>query len=133
MTYVAGFAIVSLQRTLTEVEGGGGYDCMMPFSYRIDCTRELPKVSKAAGVGRGPVLAANFLGGLNEMPTVEFDATFLHRTALAVKVDLGNFLPNWIPKSVVEDPEEDELDDLEPGESFTMFIKEWFALDEGLI
>ncbi len=61
------------------------------------------------------------------MSEIEIDVEFIHETDLAALFETG-VGKKWIPKSVIKDQSDDELCDCD-----SIFIPEWFALDEGLI
>ena len=58
----------------------------------------------------------------------EIDVTILDQTGLAIKVSDG-YKTAWIPKSCLEDPEEEFFDN----DSTTVFIKYSMAREKGLI
>lgn len=59
---------------------------------------------------------------------VEVDVTILAQTDLAIKVSDG-YITAWIPKSCLEDPEEEFVDN----DSITVFVKYSMAREKGLI
>ena len=64
--------------------------------------------------------------------TVEIDADILRQTELAVHIYDGSEVV-WLPKSQLVDPSPDEIGEYEDGDSLTIVIPEWLALEKGLI
>ena len=63
------------------------------------------------------------------MKTVEIEVEILAITDLAILIDDGNRQP-WIAKSLLR---KDEIENCEAGNSLTLTIPEWLAMEEELI
>ena len=56
----------------------------------------------------------------------------LTTSAKGVKVD-ATVWTGWIPKSVIVDPDRDEVDQMEEGDDVEVEVPQWWARREGLI
>jgi hypothetical protein len=64
---------------------------------------------------------------------VDIEGIFKHSTAAAILMDTGGKTgPVWIPKSQIQDADEDP-EDCEAGEQITVRIPEWLAIEKGLV
>ena len=60
--------------------------------------------------------------------TVEVDVELVYRTDDAVLLSEGQ-VEGWIPKSLVVEPDREEMDDMELGTWFKVKIPEWKAVE----
>jgi hypothetical protein len=61
---------------------------------------------------------------------VEIDVELIAVTDMAVFVDEGKEDPVWIPKSQTQN---EDIDEMQIGDTFTLEIPEWLALEKELI
>ena len=70
------------------------------------------------------------------MEYIEYTLTYLHNTQLAVLVEHPDDPSDpdglWIPLSNMEDGKDIEFDYYERGDTITLCVAEWWAINEGL-
>ena len=69
---------------------------------------------------------------MTDIKPIELSLEFKHQTILAILVTDGYVEP-WIAKSLIENREDIDFDNLLPGDEITIVIPERIALEDGLI